>query len=136
MDVNIVDQDESQDCLQHLCPPLLTLVNSSFCKPFLHPLSEDFLNKIFPGSVGPSSVKSVVTKKDSSLETVLQQLNLLFVGFSKFYSQTQEPTHDPQFSSEELSFMAEFLKNKIAEMSKYLPSLQVTSATLLHILIL
>ena len=109
MDVNIVDQEESQDCLQHLCPPLLNLVNSSFCKPFLHPLSEDFLNKIFPGSVGPSSVKSVVTKKDSSLETVLQQLNLLFEGFSKFYCQTQEPTHDPQFSSEDTSSYSNIL---------------------------
>ena len=107
-------------------PQLESLVNSSFCKPFLEPLGPDFLLKIFPayvgphGLTGPDCVKTVIQQQDSqdsSLSSLVEQLDKLFDGYINYFTQFPQESHFQPYVGEEIRTMAEHLKKKLSDIS-------------------
>ena len=71
LDMDSFDTSEPFTTQLAIYPQLESLVNSSFCKPFLEPLDEDFASKIFPDHVsvfgltrGLDCIKTVIMKEE------------------------------------------------------------------------
>ena len=116
-------------------PQLESLVNSSFCKPFLEPLDEDFLLKIFPDyadpygvSQGPDCIKTVIQGQETSLDTVVEELTKMFDGYIHYFTQFPQESHFHPYSGEEITALAQHLKKKLREISR--PQHQVVMFTL------
>ena len=129
---NLLDSFDSSDSDRFTSqlanyPQLGSLVNSSFCKPFLEPLDEDFATKIFPDHVGVfglsqgvDCIKAVILQQEqeTSIETVVEQLDKMFDGYIRYYTQFPQDSHFPPYSGEEITTLAEHLKKKVREISK------------------
>ena len=129
---NLLDSFDSSDSDRFTSqlanyPQLEALVNSSFCKPFLDPLEEDFASKIFPDHVGVfglsqgvDCIKTVILQQEqeTSIETVVEQLDKMFDGYIRYYTQFPQDSHFPPYSGEEITTLAEHLKKKVREISR------------------
>ena len=129
---NLLDSFDSSDSDRFTSqlanyPQLESLVNSSFCKPFLDPLDEDFASKIFPDHVGVfglsqgvDCIKTVILQQEqeTSIETVVEQLDKMFDGYIRYYTQFPQDSHFPPYSGEEITTLAEHLKKKVREISR------------------
>ena len=136
---NLLDSFDSSDAFTSqlaIYPQLESLVNSSFSKPFLQPLDEDFASKIFPDFVGvfglaqvPDCIKTVLLQQeqDTSIETVVELLEKMFDGYIQYYKQFPEDSHFPPYSGEEITTLAEHLKKKFREISSSFKQVQVCS---------
>ena len=126
LDMDSFDTSEPFTSKLAIYPQLESLVNSSFCKPFLKPLDEDFASKIFPDHVGVfgltqgmDCIKTVIMKKKqkTSLEAVVEQLEKMLDGYIHYYTQFPEDSHFLPYSGEEIATLAQHLKKKIREIS-------------------